>query len=254
MKPQDRTRRILKSTLEPSQKLLLVAIADHMEDTTEGEDRNSRPSVALLCQETGLGERAVQGHLKALEGSGALVRHQLPGHRTPHYQIRWDRLPAQQSLPPQNLRPAESAPRRICAPTPAESAPLPPQNLRPRQTTQATIKATTPLPPSPSPESESVQTEMDRHFGKLAQPLANAGITTLDQLCQLTAHQTRMLRGIGEGNVALIQVRLAGLGRTFAGERAPVPVQADVKKRAFTLEAPSTNGKSDEQRRTSAGT
>ena len=153
--------------------------------------------------------------------------------------------------------PSSPYPRRICAPQnlrPAESAPLPPQNLRPRQTTQATIKATTPLPPSPSPESESVQTEMDRHFGKLAQPLANAGITTLDQLCQLTAHQTRMLRGIGEGNVALIQVRLAGLGRTFAGERAPVPVQADVKKRAFTLEAPSTNGKSDEQRRTSAGT
>ena len=66
MKPQHRTRRILQSGLDPSQRLILVAIADHMEDTAEGEDRNSRPSVALLCEETGLGERAVQNHLKAL--------------------------------------------------------------------------------------------------------------------------------------------------------------------------------------------
>lgn len=96
---------------------------------------------------------------------------------------------------------------------------------------------------------------MDKHFGtSISRALTNAGITTLDQLCQLTAHQTRWLRGIGEGNVALIQARLQAMGRTFAGEQAPAPVQADVRKRTFGTENPSTNnGKSDEQRRTTAG-
>ena len=135
-----------------------------------------------------------------------------------------------------------------------ESSQNPPSRDLYTQNTEHRTQNTPSPKPSPEVQAESeYQTEMDRHFGKLAQPLANAGITTLDQLCQLTAHQTRMLRGIGEGNVALIQVRLSALGRAFAGAAPPAATSPpDVKKRAFTLEAPSTNGKSDEQRRTSA--
>ena len=99
MKPQHRTRAILKSGLEASQKIILVAISDHMEDTEEGPDRNARPSVDLLCAETGLSERTLQGHIQTLIKAGILSRHQIPGHRTPHYLIDWG------ALPPQILRP-----------------------------------------------------------------------------------------------------------------------------------------------------
>ena len=60
MKPQDRTRAILRSTLDASSRLVAIAIADHMDahDT-------AYPSVGTLAVETDLGERTVQEVIRA---------------------------------------------------------------------------------------------------------------------------------------------------------------------------------------------
>ena len=167
MKPQHRTRRILQSGLDPSQRLILVAIADHMEDTAEGEDRNSRPSVALLCEETGLGERAVQNHLKALLETGVLSRHTYSSQHPPYYLIHWARM---EELGPAKTPTADFAPpRKDCAPPPAESAGGPPAKSAPEvDHLKGTIKGTmkggeeraTPQPVSPSsppPQSQIIR-------------------------------------------------------------------------------------------------
>lgn len=165
MKPQERTRRILKSSLEPSQRLILIAIADHMEDTAEGPDRNSRPSVALLSEETGLSERAVQGHIKALEQAGILSRHRLSAKQAPHCVIHWSALPV--SAPPQNRHPAESSPPQNLHP--AESAPSSPAESAPEvDHSQADHPQKTPLPPT---GAERAKTEQEHsHAGPHAAP------------------------------------------------------------------------------------
>jgi len=54
-------------TLGPTDRLVLLALADHA-----GEDGTCYPSIARLCQRTGLGERAVQTALKRLKSDGQL--------------------------------------------------------------------------------------------------------------------------------------------------------------------------------------
>lgn len=55
MKPQDRTRAILRSTLDAESRLVAVALADHMDAHDE-----AYPSVGTLAAETALSERTVQ--------------------------------------------------------------------------------------------------------------------------------------------------------------------------------------------------
>ena len=55
-------------TLGPTDRLVLLALADHA-----GEDGTCYPSIARLCQRTGLGERAVQVSIKRLKEAGQLT-------------------------------------------------------------------------------------------------------------------------------------------------------------------------------------
>ena len=55
-------------TLGPTDRLVLLSLADHA-----GEDGTCYPSIARLCQRTGLGERAVQQALKRLREAGKLT-------------------------------------------------------------------------------------------------------------------------------------------------------------------------------------
>lgn len=57
---------ILKSDLEPTTRHVLLTLACHMNDAGE----SCYPSVALLCEETGLSNRAVITHLKKAADSG----------------------------------------------------------------------------------------------------------------------------------------------------------------------------------------
>lgn len=55
-------------TLGPTDRLVLLALADHA-----GDDGSCYPSIARLCQRTGLGERAVQKALKRLRDAGQIT-------------------------------------------------------------------------------------------------------------------------------------------------------------------------------------
>lgn len=54
-------------TLGPTERLIMLALADHADD--EGR---CYPSIARLCQRTGLGERAVQSNIRKLQDMGHL--------------------------------------------------------------------------------------------------------------------------------------------------------------------------------------
>lgn len=52
-------------TLGPTERLIMLALADHADDAGR-----CYPSISRLCQRTGLGERAIQNNLKALVAKG----------------------------------------------------------------------------------------------------------------------------------------------------------------------------------------
>lgn len=86
MKPQDRTRAILRSKAEPSVRLLLVAIADHMND----EDICwVKPDT--IAEETGLAESTVNKLIGEAEEAG-LLRRWWGDHRSKDVAIVWTAL------------------------------------------------------------------------------------------------------------------------------------------------------------------
>lgn len=129
--------------LQAPRKMVLLALADNAND--EGTD--CWPSVGKLVEKCSMSERAVQGHLAALEAAGYIKRQERLG-RSNKYILFVDcirsaakahaRCSKQQSAgsgPLQNLHtthsnprdthtPAKSAPPQKLQPTPAESAPI----------------------------------------------------------------------------------------------------------------------------------
>ena len=152
---------VWKLPLQAPRKMVLLALADNAND--EGTD--CWPSVGKLVEKCSMSERAVQGHLAALEEGGYIKRHERLG-RSNKFTIHVERIrleilektkasrptPAESApsadvdkLPPQNLHPSPSNPQDIH--TPAESAP--PQNLRPSPAESAPPPAES-APPTPA--------------------------------------------------------------------------------------------------------
>ncbi len=152
--------------LQATRKMVLLALADNAND--EGTD--CWPSVGKLVEKCSMSERAVQGHLSALEEDGYIKRHERLG-RSNKFTIHVDRIrhellqkvkaiadtsadsapPANiADLPPQILHPsnanphsthtpADSAPPQDLHPTPAESAPITTKEPSLRTTTTCSI-------------------------------------------------------------------------------------------------------------------
>lgn len=55
------------ATLRPTQRLIMLCLADHSDD-----QGRCYPSISRLCSRTGLSERAVRANIRALEESGYL--------------------------------------------------------------------------------------------------------------------------------------------------------------------------------------
>ena len=153
---------VWKLTLQAPRKMVLLALADNAND--EGTD--CWPSVGKLVEKCSMSERAVQGHLAALEEDGYIKRHERLG-RSNKVTIHVDRIrleilqkaqaladtPAESAphtkvpyIPPQNLHPSPSNPHDIN--TPAESAPpqslhLTPAESAPITTREPSLKTTT---------------------------------------------------------------------------------------------------------------
>lgn len=106
--------------LGPTQKLLLLALADHADD--EGK---CYPSLARLARRTGLGERAVRGNLRQLEMAGYLTTELNAGKRGANlYIVRATPAPDAPGIkcPP---APDSPPPGTRCPSTPAPDAPEP---------------------------------------------------------------------------------------------------------------------------------
>lgn len=167
MMPQDRTRAILRSTLDAECRLVAVAIADHMDahDTTF-------VSVPTIAVETALSERTVQSILAYGIQGGWLLREGKPGCSLT-LRLVWERLndtdrPARTSggrkaNPRTGRTGAPAAPVNGAHPTPAGGAPVPPRPVHPtpaprapEATTQATSEAI-PQPYKPPPTTVVVR-------------------------------------------------------------------------------------------------
>jgi len=137
-----------------SAKFVGLMLADHLNDSTGRCD----PSVALLCAETCLEERAVRRALKALRDGGHITQICRPGC-TPIYRLH-PQFPAGATLP-QIDTPVE------LSPLPIETGGSPPN----RQGTPPHIDRV-PLPISP-PKSERTRREPEKN--PFASASANAG-------------------------------------------------------------------------------
>ena len=160
---------VWKLPLQAPRKMVLLALADNAND--EGTD--CWPSVGKLVEKCSMSERAVQGHLAALEEGGYIKRHERLG-RSNKFTIHVERIrleilektkasrptPAESAppadvdkLPPQNLHPSPSNPYGIY--TPAESAPL--QNLHPTPADSAPITTKEPSLKTTTTSSDAIE-------------------------------------------------------------------------------------------------
>ncbi|WP_185802962.1 helix-turn-helix domain-containing protein [Pontivivens nitratireducens] len=137
--------------LKPTEKLILLSLADHAND-----DGVCYPSLARLVAKTGLSERGAQSTIKNLEERGWLQIERNAGPRgcnvftvlTPEL----DAEPPQEVRPRRRCTPAGGAPnpRRRCTPTPAGGAPEPSFNH------QEPVKSIPPPPPVAGTEREEI--------------------------------------------------------------------------------------------------
>jgi DNA-binding transcriptional ArsR family regulator len=160
---------VWKLSIQAPRKMVLLALADNAND--EGTD--CWPSVGKLVEKCSMSERAVQGHLAALEEDGYIKRHERLG-RSNKFTIHVDRIrleilqkvkvladpPAESAprtkfpeIPPQNLHPSPSNPHGIH--TPAESAP--PQRLHPTPAESAPITTREPSLKTTTTYSDAIE-------------------------------------------------------------------------------------------------
>lgn len=100
--------------ISPAQKAVLISLADQAND-----DGYCWPSVGTIAKRTCLSERAVQGAIKWLHSAGLLSSDERRGTSSVY------RITPAAYAPPQEMRPADAAPRG------AGNAPPPPQELHP---------------------------------------------------------------------------------------------------------------------------
>lgn len=100
--------------MSPAQKSVLISLADQAND-----DGYCWPSVGTIAKRTCLSERAVQGAIKWLQSVKLMTANERNGTSSVY------RLTPAAYAPPQEMRPADAAPRG------AGNAPPPPQMLRP---------------------------------------------------------------------------------------------------------------------------
>lgn len=111
--------------MSAAQKAVLISLADQAND-----DGYCWPSVKTISTRTCLSERAVQGAIKWLVGSGIVRSNERSGSSTVYQLTPAAYAPPQEMhpaayAPPQQMRPAADAP------TPAADAGAPPQQLHP---------------------------------------------------------------------------------------------------------------------------
>lgn len=126
-------------TLGPTERLIMLALADHADD-----DGRCYPSILRLCARTGLSERAVQTNVKTLTEKGYLKV--LVGGGKGNANLYFVSPNPAANAPYEAQNPAASAPRRKC--TPAADAPKTPHLLRSNPAADAPEPSGTTIEPS----------------------------------------------------------------------------------------------------------
>ena len=112
--------------ISPAQKAVLISLADQAND-----DGYCWPSVGTIAKRTCLSERAVQGAIKWLQSANLMTTSERRGTSSVY------RITPAAYAPPQEMRPADAAPRgagnappppQMLHPTPADAAPKPSMN------------------------------------------------------------------------------------------------------------------------------
>lgn len=158
MKPQDRTRAVLRSGLKSGEKLVLVAVCDYC--NTHGE---SFPSVTTLAADCGMGRSTVLRHLTNLEGRGLAKTVRIG--RSTLYRFDPGSLPTRpKSGPVSNRDPSQIGtpvvPNRDSHPSQIETPPVP--NRDPKRILKRPSEAT------------SEAGELSTHAGRAASPAKSA--------------------------------------------------------------------------------
>ena len=216
--------------LQATRKMVLLALADNAND--EGTD--CWPSVGKLVEKCSMSERAVQGHLAALEEDGYIKRHERLG-RSNKFTIHVDRIrlellqkikasaetPAESAppakapnLPPQNLHPSPSNPHSIG--TPAESAP--PQSLHPTPAESAPITTQEPSLKTTTTHSDAFESGgSDLSKEKLYYPICSQeesiAIAELVATCQPEFRQKALDEIEGARRAGVIKTNLVPFAR-----------------------------------------
>lgn len=130
------------TTLGPTERLVMLSLADHA-----GDDGRCYPSISRLCQRTGLSERAVQTNIRKLVEQGFI--HIVQGGGKGGSNLYFLSSTPAADAPPQEMHPAGNAPRSRC--TPAADAPAPPQQMRVTPAADAPKPSRTIIEPSEGP-------------------------------------------------------------------------------------------------------
>ena len=253
MKPQDRTRAILTSQIEPSARFVLVALADFMSD-----DRLvCWPSTDSIADRTGYCGRQVREILGGLEARG-LIRRFNGDHKCRDITIAWEalasagapptarggrRTPAKTAPPPAIFAPQDTG--KDCHPDRQRlpSAPAKTAAATGKDCTQsdheagfeATMEATNasapeapgPTPtvtpprrpakptPTPTPDGDLVA-YLGLGLQAHAIALVRSGITSRAALLRLTDEDLRFTPGIGGTRAQAIAARMAEHGDQLA--------------------------------------
>ena len=107
-------------TLGPTERLIMLALADHADDSGR-----CYPSLARLRQRTGLSERAIQSNIRALQTAGYITI--IPGAGQGGANVYIVRPTPASYAPPQEMHPRSrcTTPPQEVRPTPAADAPKP---------------------------------------------------------------------------------------------------------------------------------
>lgn len=147
-------------TLGPTERLIMLALADHADDCGR-----CYPSIARLCQRTGLKDRAVQGNIKSLVSQGYITIVPNAGQGLANlYFVRATPAP---DAPPQEMHPRTKRHKTPAsnAPTPAAGAPKPSLTINePSEEAKPPAKRATSLPQNWVPSDRNLDDARSRNF------------------------------------------------------------------------------------------
>lgn len=149
-------------TLGPTERLVMLALADHADDSGRCYPSNSR-----LCERTGLSERAVRQNIRALEVGGFLTVHIGVGQAGANVYIV--RPQGGQEMPPAGNAPGTScpAPRHLVPDRGAPDAPKPSGTINEPSIEAAPRRRRKPEVPIPQnwiPNEKNIADAQARHF------------------------------------------------------------------------------------------